>query len=232
MVIALGDHACALARLDATTPDLANSACEMARAKAERAAWLQIETAAEKGTQPNLDLEQLVPSLPKGVAGASASGNTVALSGSKSVLPIPTATTDYLDARFSFRDVPFESPPNRDMRLVEDRGDAKVYVRDTESMAIGDGKLSSVIFQFWKYKLEVVTLRTNGVSNNQAMLRVFQATYGPGYRPNGSLSKRQWQGQRASALYEEDPKTDSAFASVWSNELRLEEDAERARTQH
>jgi len=232
LVIALGDDACARARLGATTPDLASSACEMARAKAERAAWIQIETAAEKSTQPNLDLDQLVPGLPKSVAGGSSSGNAAPLSGAQSGLPAPTATTEYLDARFSFRDIPFESPPSRDMRLVEDRGDAKVYVRDSESMTIGNGKLSSVIYQFWKYKLERVTLKTDGDSNNQAMLQVFETTYGPGYRPGGSFSKRLWQGHRASAVYEEDPKSDSAVASVWSNELKQEEEHESANAQH
>jgi len=232
LVIALGDHACVRARMDATTPDLATSACEMARAKAERAAWLRIETAAEKGTQPNLDIDQLVPGLPKSAAGASSSDNAAKPAGEKSALPIPPATTEYLDARFSFRDVPFESPPNRDMRLVEDRGDAKVYVRDIESMAIGDGKLSSVAYQFWKYKLARVMLKTDGASNNQAMLQVFQTTYGPGYKPTPSSSKRLWQGHRASALYEEDQKSDSATASIWSNELKQEEERESAKAQH
>jgi hypothetical protein len=99
-------------------------------------------------------------------------------------------------------------------------------------MTIGDGKLSSVNYQFWRYKLERVTLNTDGVSNSQAMLRVFQKTYGRGYQPGSSLVKWLWQGHRASGEYEESPKSGSATASIWSNELKQEEERGSARAQH
>ncbi len=64
LVKALGDKACARARLGVSDAALAAASCEEARAKAEKAAWVEIEKGATNGQQPNLTLDHLVPREP------------------------------------------------------------------------------------------------------------------------------------------------------------------------
>lgn len=95
IVAALGNGACARAKLSTSDAAVGNAACEEARAKAEKAAWVAIERAASAGTQPNLVLDDLVPGLPKAPPETTTLGKTGAggMSGiaSAPLVPKPAA---------------------------------------------------------------------------------------------------------------------------------------------
>jgi hypothetical protein len=65
LVGALGEEACARAKLGTSDVAVADAACGQARAQSEKAAWLEIERSASPGTQPRLVLDDLLPGLPK-----------------------------------------------------------------------------------------------------------------------------------------------------------------------
>jgi hypothetical protein len=65
LVTAIGDEACARAKLGTSDVAVGDAACKQARAKSEKAAWIEIERAASAGTQPRLALDDLLPALPK-----------------------------------------------------------------------------------------------------------------------------------------------------------------------
>jgi hypothetical protein len=65
LVAAIGDEACARAKLGTSDVMVGDAACEQARAKSEKAAWVEIERSASAGTQPTLVLDDLLPGLPK-----------------------------------------------------------------------------------------------------------------------------------------------------------------------
>jgi hypothetical protein len=60
----MADEACARAELRFSDPAVATAACEEARAKVDKAAWIEIERAAKDGRQPDLVLDDLMPGLP------------------------------------------------------------------------------------------------------------------------------------------------------------------------
>jgi hypothetical protein len=100
VVSALGDEACARARLGTSDSAVGDAQCEVARAKAEKAAWLAIERAASAGTQPELVLDHLVPDLPKTPAPIASTANAK-VAPANSTLPAPasppaSATTEII----------------------------------------------------------------------------------------------------------------------------------------
>jgi len=108
LVNALADQACARARLTSSDPGVNEASCEAARAKTQKAAWIEIETAAKAGQQPNLTLDSLVPGLPKAPPPAltAIGGSTSFGTSTSSAPPISSAAPNLPDAPVVSNDSP------------------------------------------------------------------------------------------------------------------------------
>ena len=73
-----------------------------------------------------------------------------------------------------------------------DLAEVTEYVRQQDSLQIGDAALTSAVYAFWRDQLYTVTLWTQGAENYKALLsRVFEQ-FGEGIQPDRSNQKYLW----------------------------------------
>lgn len=89
-----------------------------------------------------------------------------------------------LDAKNGFRDVKFgasiKSYPG--MTLAEDDyplATTKTYVRKADKLRIGDVKISTIFYRFFKGHLSDVSFILNGKKESDELLKAFEYLYGP-----------------------------------------------------
>ena len=143
--------------------------------------------------------------------------------------PVPMGSIAYLDARNGFRDVTFGSSVSKypGMVLVERDGDMKVYKRPKDDLTLGEGRLQSILYFFYKDQLSEVMLETVGLVNSRAALAVLSHAYGPGGQANQFLETYVWPGQRVGLLYDENPITKDAIMTFRNHELIAKEGTDK-----
>lgn len=140
-----------------------------------------------------------------------------------------------LDAKNGFRDLKFEQAPPKGMKLLEDDGDTKYYIRPADNLRIGAATAHRIICGFDKGRFFTVLIQTKGLSNSRALLDVFRQAYGatgtsphsPGFQTNQFLETYLWSGERVTARYDESPITKDANAFISSAQIDQERDAEQ-----
>lgn len=90
-----------------------------------------------------------------------------------------------------FRDVRWGDAPVAGMVLLKKDGDEATYMRTTESMRIGEGKLAGINYQFWRGKLHGVVLQVAPGSIGFVM-DALKAVYGKPSQPNPMKTKFYW----------------------------------------
>jgi hypothetical protein len=139
--------------------------------------------------------------------------------------PAP-GTLSNLDAKNGFRDLTFGQPPTPEMRLEEDAGDTKSYVRATDDLTIGGAQLHYIHYHFYKNRLEAVFIRTKGYVNSVAIVEVLHQAYGKGNQPNQFMEKYSWQGTRVFVGYDRKMISDETVAFWQSVPLYRERKAD------
>jgi len=140
---------------------------------------------------------------------------------------VPMGSIAYLDARNGFRDMRFGDAPTPGMTLIEDGGDTKIYRRASDDLSIGSGRLSFLVYSFYKNRFCEAMLKTRGILDSQALLETFRAAYGPGYQANEFLPEYSWFGVVAGVEYDENSITHDASAVLLSNAISAEEQADK-----
>jgi hypothetical protein len=84
------------------------------------------------------------------------------------------------------------------MRLVEDDGATKYYLRSGDAQTMGGAKLKDLSYGFYKGKLKNVILQSAEYSD-QALIDAFVAQFGEGSQPNQFMRDRIWRGVTATA---------------------------------
>ena len=122
-----------------------------------------------------------------------------------SVIQMRAQNAAMLDQKNGFRDALFGMPLSAFSNLV--RVDTAVYVstyiRSTDTLEIGDYKVSRITYSFYKDTLYDVTIQANDEADSRGVLGVMNHLYGQGYQPDPKMQKFNWYGTNVFAIYDE-----------------------------
>jgi hypothetical protein len=90
-----------------------------------------------------------------------------------------------------FRDVRWGDPPAPGMSFIKKDGDEALAMRGDDSLRIGEGRLASINYQFWRGKLHGVVLSIASGSV-KPVLDAVQQVYGKPTQPNPMKPKYYW----------------------------------------
>ncbi|SHK51993.1 hypothetical protein [Hymenobacter psychrotolerans] len=133
-----------------------------------------------------------------------------------------------LDASNGFRGLQFGSPLTEALRLklVQDKGDEKIYERTDEQLSLGGFKAARIHYKFYRGQFAAVTIIVKGAEHARQVRPTFEAAYGPG-RPEGFNYK--WQGALV-ALSCASLSDDQAILAMSSRPLALQMQQAKAPT--
>ncbi len=132
-----------------------------------------------------------------------------------SVAPTPQA------AAGQFRDLNFGQAPTRDMVPTLPDSGLSCYVRPSDDLRVGTGKLASVKYCFWNSHLMTVMGTTSGLLNSDALFETLQAKYGEGYQSNEFIPRYIWGlNSPLNIMYERNSITNDAL--VYYSDASLE----------
>jgi len=104
------------------------------------------------------------------------------------------------------------------------RTNEEIYVNPKDDLKIGDAKVDSIYYGFWKGKFCCVWISFQGLPNFNALRDVYVAEYGPGKvqrntNPGGDLISISWRGKTANVTLEKSGASPGSLvvqsASLW-----------------
>jgi hypothetical protein len=137
--------------------------------------------------------------------------------------PVP-GSVFYLDSKNGFRDLKFGSTPTKDMELVGVDGDARIYQRPHDALEVGEGKCKQIRYVFYKNRLHIVQIVTEGRNNSRAVRDALYAAYGKPTLPSAYGGRDRWIGGKVVAEYSED--SDGGAITQLTSRARVEPPAE------
>lgn len=139
-----------------------------------------------------------------------------------------------LDETYGFRGARFETDTSayRDLALAEKAGQTRYYRRTGESKQLGSGQVADITYGFYKGKLAVVMLQTNGLGNSRAVLAELQQQAGPGIRRSPYMQRYAWNGKRVHMSYDENAMSSDALILITCKKLKEQELKQALRTAH
>jgi hypothetical protein len=165
------------------------------------------------------------------IAGVKASPSTVPafLSPASVHAANQIALQQYLDKWKSFRglkwginivDVP-------GMVLVEDHPDSKYYQRKSDKLIIGEAKLVSITYNFYKGRFGYVRIEAKGFSNWISLRDAVFATYGKGRQPNQFMEEWYWDVEDVWILLRYSEITEKVSLSISYRPIDNEKEADK-----
>lgn len=140
-----------------------------------------------------------------------------------------------LDEKNGFREVKFntgiKSIPNLQF-IGNGEPNIKFYKKTNEILMIGDYKLKSITYVFYKEILCGIIIETEGYSNSRGILDLIKSLYGDGYQSNEYIEQYYWFGDIVTLSYEENLITNDAaiiFKSKKIIEQQNEDKKEKAK---
>jgi len=122
-----------------------------------------------------------------------------------------------------FRDVRWGDPPVQGMAVLKQDGHECLYMRSSDSLRLGDGRLTGINYKFWRGKLHGVVLQIAPGSLRDAMNAV-QKVYGKPTQPNPLKQRYYWMslGEGADttqAMFDVEPTRQSGTLIIFSKVL-------------
>lgn len=135
--------------------------------------------------------------------------------------------------RAGFRDVRWGDPPAGDMTLLKTDGDETLYMRSSDMMRIGDGRLSGINYQYWRGRCASVFLQISPGSLDRVIDALTQQ-YGKPAVPKDGKPKFYWlslgSGDLATqAMVDGDPERKAGTVVIFSKTIADERKAEQAK---
>ncbi|MBD2717027.1 hypothetical protein KBK19_18420 [Microvirga sp. STR05] len=98
-----------------------------------------------------------------------------------------------LDLANGFRGLTFGSPLTEalNLKLVQDKGDEKIYERLGEQLHVGSFTAARIHYKFFRGQFAAVTIIVKGATDAQKVRPTFESLYGPGHLEGFSCK---WQG--------------------------------------
>lgn len=146
----------------------------------------------------------------------------------KMVFTPAQGTLRYLDYKYGFRNLKFETPIDsiKNVIVIGDtiKGNKAsknmTYCKiSDEVLSIGDYDLKSVIYGFYKNKLDYVRIDTKGLINSRGVLEVLKKLYGNGDKPNEYIEEYLWSGAKVSLMYSENTINNNATIVFFCKKL-------------
>lgn len=139
--------------------------------------------------------------------------------------------SDKVDEKFGFRDIKLESTfsslATKGLVKTTEDGDVKFYKLKSENLAIGEYKLSSISYVFYKGKLSQIIIESKGSTNSGGLLDLLKAQYGEGFKSNRYIEKYLWSGEKAGIYYNQNSVDKSAVVVIFSKALQELEQKEK-----
>jgi hypothetical protein len=132
-----------------------------------------------------------------------------------------------LDEKYGFREYQFgiDSTAIPNLKFVTQEGNVKYYSKEDDKLNIGDAKLKTILYGFYKNKLYWVEIKTEGLTNSRFLLSSLEELYGKGYKANQFMDNYDWFGKKVILMYEENSITGDASVSTWSKIIQKEKAA-------
>jgi uncharacterized protein YjiK len=110
-----------------------------------------------------------------------------------------------LDQKNGFRDALFGMPLSAfsNMVRVDTAVYASTYIRTTDTLEIGDFKVSRITYSFYKDTFYNVNIQSGDEADSRGVLGVMNHLYGQGYQPDPQAQKYNWYGTNVFAIYDE-----------------------------
>jgi hypothetical protein len=136
--------------------------------------------------------------------------------------------------RPGFRDVRWGDPPAGDMTLLKTDGNETLYMRSSDTMRIGEGRLSGINYQYWRGRCAGVFLQIAPGSLDRVVEALTQQ-YGKPAVPRDGKPKFYWLSlgfadQSTQAMVDGDPERKAGTVVIFSKTIADEKKAEAART--
>jgi hypothetical protein len=87
-----------------------------------------------------------------------------------------------------------------DLHLMAADGEMKFFERKNDNLAIGDAKVSKIVYGFYKDSLYSVFVYFDGLMNFDKLKKIFVQKHGEAYRPNEYLNRYSWNGNSVDIL--------------------------------
>lgn len=130
-----------------------------------------------------------------------------------------------MDAKDGFRNIKLESSISsfKNLMTVETDNNHRFCRIRNEDLAMGEATLDSVIYCFYKDKLESIMLFATGYSNSRVILNILQSAYGHGSKDNPYIETYFWDSNLVSIVYKENSINHNSVTAIFSEPLKLED---------
>jgi len=130
-----------------------------------------------------------------------------------------------LDETYGFRGARFEADTSafRDLTLAEKAGQTRYYRRTGEQKKMGAGEAADITYGFYKGKLAVIMIKTQGGANSRAALAELQKQAGPGMQRSPFTQRYAWNGKRVHMSYDENSMSNDALILLTCKKLKEQE---------
>ncbi|OUJ73616.1 hypothetical protein [Hymenobacter crusticola] len=130
-----------------------------------------------------------------------------------------------LDEAYGFHGARFEKDTSafRDLALAEKAGNTRYYRRASEVKKLGEGEAADITYGFYKGKLSVVVIKTQGVQNSRAVLAALQQQAGPGVKSSPFAQRYSWNGKLVHMSYEENAMSNDAVILLTCKKMKEHE---------
>ena len=135
--------------------------------------------------------------------------------------------------RSGFRDVRWGDAPAGDMTLLKTDGGETLYMRSSDMMRIGEGRLSGINYQYWQGRCASVFLQIAPGSLDRVVEALTQQ-YGKPAVPRDGKPKFYWLSlgigdQATQAMVDGDPERKAGTVVIYSKSIADERKAEQAK---
>jgi hypothetical protein len=122
---------------------------------------------------------------------AGAAASKAAARPSKASTPAVAEHAGPAGFRPGFRDVRWGDAPTGEMTLLKSDGDESLYMRSSDTMKLGEGRLRGINYQYWKNRCAGVLIQISPGSLER-VLEALTASYGKASQPRDNKSKFYW----------------------------------------
>jgi len=127
-----------------------------------------------------------------------------------------------LDENYGFRNARFEKDTSvfKDLALAEKAGNTRYYRRKSEIKKLGEGEVADITYGFYKGKLAVIVLKTQGAKNSRAVLAALQQQVGPGVQGSPFAQRYSWNAKLVHMSYEENAMSNDAVILLTCKKIK------------
>ncbi|GGF15464.1 hypothetical protein [Hymenobacter cavernae] len=157
----------------------------------------------------------------------------VALASSPVLAQSQQASLQSLDEAYGFHGARFEKDTSafKDLALAEKAGNTRYYRRTGEVKKLGEGDVADITYGFYKGKLAVVMLKTQGAKNSRAVLAALRQQAGPGVQGSPFAQRYSWNAKLVHMSYEENAMSNDAVVLLTCKKMKEQELKQSLRTQ-